>query len=116
MVRISPDVERLLFPGKPAGAKSPCVPPPLIVSAEEQAQQDADDAATRANALAIAAMLAAAGQFGPGDFDDSPICYCCGGRRFWVSAHGPIGCARCHPPATNDGIVRWIELPQPTTE
>ncbi len=45
----------------------------------------------------------AAGEVGP--------CYCCGGRRFWVSKHGPIGCARCHPPATHEGIVRWIELP-----
>lgn len=35
----------------------------------------------------------------------------CGGRRFWVSIHGPIVCGGCHPPARPGLVNRWIDLP-----
>lgn len=38
-------------------------------------------------------------------------CYCCHGRRFWVSKWGPIRCGACSPPADPKLVVRWIELP-----
>jgi hypothetical protein len=37
-------------------------------------------------------------------------CFTCGGGKFWVSIHGAMGCARCHPPAQEKLVTRWVEL------
>jgi len=41
---------------------------------------------------------------------DTP-CHACHGTRWWVSIHGEVVCATCHPPP-NPGLVRrWYEQP-----
>lgn len=36
-------------------------------------------------------------------------CYVCKGRRFWLSTHGVLVCATCHPPAAEYLVAKWIE-------
>lgn len=57
-------------------------------------------------------------QSGPGDgspkvarppwLTKEGFCYVCKGRRFWLSVHGVLVCARCHPPASPKLVARWI--------
>ena len=36
-------------------------------------------------------------------------CRACHGSRFWLSIHGATVCGKCHPPATDDLVARWID-------
>lgn len=36
-------------------------------------------------------------------------CYVCKGRRLWLSVHGVLVCAKCHPPPTEKLVARWVE-------
>ena len=37
------------------------------------------------------------------------ICYACHGSCFWLSIHGVTVCGPCHPPASLDLVVKWID-------
>jgi hypothetical protein len=37
-------------------------------------------------------------------------CYTCGGTRYWRDALGGVGCATCHPPASEALVVEWLEV------
>jgi len=39
-------------------------------------------------------------------------CYSCKGKRFWLSVSGNLVCGRCHPPADEKTVTRWIEIPR----
>lgn len=39
--------------------------------------------------------------------EDPSLCPTCGGRRWWVSIYSVWVCAKCHPPASPDLVVRW---------
>ena len=46
-----------------------------------------------------------------------PPCPSCRGARAWRSFHGPIICARCHPPADPNLVAEWLGLqPAPLQE
>lgn len=34
-------------------------------------------------------------------------CYACYGLESWLSVHGVTVCARCHPPAHDNLVVKW---------
>jgi hypothetical protein len=42
-------------------------------------------------------------------------CTACDRRAWWLSIHGAVVCGRCHPPASNPRVERWIGLDQPET-
>jgi hypothetical protein len=37
-------------------------------------------------------------------------CFACKGARFWVSVHGAMACAACHPPAHASLVESWITV------
>jgi hypothetical protein len=44
-----------------------------------------------------------------------PSCPVCGRRVRWVSIHGISVCGRCHPPASQELVARWIDGPIPAS-
>lgn len=42
--------------------------------------------------------------------DTHPVtCFACRSRRFWRSVNGAFTCGVCHPPASHDLVVAWVE-------
>ncbi len=39
-------------------------------------------------------------------------CRACNGWLYWVSAHGAVICAGCHPPASRALVKTWHWLPE----
>ena len=37
-------------------------------------------------------------------------CYLCRSNRLWLKRSGDLVCARCHPPASPDLVVEWVEV------
>jgi hypothetical protein len=45
----------------------------------------------------------------PASLHRNGSCYACGGSRWWLSVHGALVCATCHPPAVPELVARWVE-------
>ena len=39
-------------------------------------------------------------------------CYACKGWLYWISVHGAVICAGCHPPASRALVKTWYWLPE----
>lgn len=45
----------------------------------------------------------------------SKPCWRCHSQRFWLSVHGAVVCATCHPPASQQLVRQWIDISTPET-